>query len=114
MTGAVRTSVPWGSSRTTTRNVAHHENDSPRRWWRPLAVRRPTPGIDSSVVHAGDCRANAVNSRSSSDRTVAEPALELRAREALLLDDPPAAVSVRQLEHGLREIHTHDGQSSGS
>jgi len=47
-------------------------------------------------------------------RTVGEPALELRARKALLLDDTPAAVSERQLEDRLRKIHTHDGQSSGS
>jgi hypothetical protein len=30
-----------------------------------VAVSRPTPGIDNGVVHAGDWRASALNSRSS-------------------------------------------------
>jgi hypothetical protein len=48
------------------------------------------------------------------DRTVGEPAFELGAREAVLLDDAPGAIGDGELEHGLGEIHSHNGQHGGS
>jgi hypothetical protein len=43
-----------------------------------------------------------------------EPALELTARKAMLFDHPPGAIGDRELEHRLREIQSHNPQSSGS
>ena len=48
------------------------------------------------------------------DRAVGEPALELRAREAVLLDDAPRAIGDGELKHGFREIDSHNGQPGGS
>jgi hypothetical protein len=47
-------------------------------------------------------------------RPVDEEAFELRARQAKLFNDPPNAIRDRNLKHGLGEIHSHYGQSSGS
>lgn len=46
--------------------------------------------------------------------TIGEPALERRAREALLLDHAPSMIGDRKLKDGFRKIHSHDGQSRGS
>ena len=48
------------------------------------------------------------------DGAVGKPALELGAREALLLNDPPAAIGDGELEDGLRQIDSHDGQCGSS
>jgi hypothetical protein len=48
------------------------------------------------------------------DHTVGEPTLELRAGEAVRFDYSPGAVGDGELKHRLREIHSHNRQSSGS
>ena len=46
--------------------------------------------------------------------TIGEPALELRAGEALFIDDAPSGIGDSELEDGLCKIHCHDGQRWGS
>lgn len=46
--------------------------------------------------------------------TVGKPAFHWRARQAVLRGDPLGAVGHGELEHGIRNIDSHNGQSGGS